>query len=42
MTSSVRPVDILLVEDDPGDQLITREAFEHNKIKNTLHVARRH
>ena len=23
----------------PGDELITREAFEHNKIKNTLHVA---
>jgi CheY-like chemotaxis protein len=35
-----RAIDILLVEDDPGDELITREAFEHNKIKNTLHVAR--
>jgi hypothetical protein len=23
----------------PGDQLITREAFEHNKIKNNPHVA---
>jgi CheY-like chemotaxis protein len=33
-------VDILLVEDDPGDELITREAFADNKIKNTLHVAR--
>ncbi len=33
-------INILLVEDDPGDELITREAFEHNKIKNTLHVAR--
>ena len=31
---------LLLIEDDPGDELITREAFEHNKIKNTLHVAR--
>ncbi len=40
MTSSEgRPVAVLLVEDDPGDQLITREAFEHNKIRNTLHVA---
>ena len=40
MTSSEgRPVVVLLVEDDPGDQLITREAFEHNKIRNTLHVA---
>ncbi len=35
-----RAIDILLVEDDPGDELITREAFEHNKIKNNLHVAR--
>jgi CheY-like chemotaxis protein len=30
---------ILLVEDDAGDELITREAFEHNKIKNNLYVA---
>lgn len=35
-----RIIDILLVEDDPGDELITREAFQDNKIKNTLHVAR--
>ena len=40
MTDDARVIDILLVEDDPGDELITREAFEHNKIKNTLHVAR--
>ncbi|KZS64849.1 two-component system response regulator [Mycobacterium kansasii] len=40
MTSAGRPIDILLVEDDPGDELITREAFEHNKVKNRLHVAR--
>ncbi|HWS91432.1 MAG TPA: response regulator [Mycobacterium sp.] len=39
MTSAGRPIDILLVEDDPGDELVTREAFEHNKIKNRLHVA---
>jgi CheY-like chemotaxis protein len=31
-------VDVLLVEDDPGDVLMTREAFEHFKIHNTLHV----
>ncbi len=31
-------VDVLLVEDDPGDVLMTREAFEHHKIRNTLHV----
>ncbi|MEV6562912.1 response regulator [Nocardia sp. NPDC051756] len=34
-----QPIDILLVEDDPGDELMTREAFEDNKIGNTLHVA---
>lgn len=39
MTSPSRPIDVLLIEDDPGDELITREAFEHNKISNTLHVA---
>ena len=41
MLNSTRtePIEILLVEDDPGDELITREAFEHNKINNNLHVA---
>jgi len=31
-------IDILLVEDDEGDVLMTREAFEHYKIRNRLHV----
>jgi CheY-like chemotaxis protein len=31
-------VDVLLVEDDPGDILMTREAFGHYKIRNELHV----
>ncbi|MEY8017811.1 response regulator [Mycobacterium servetii] len=39
MTSAGRAIEILLVEDDPGDELITREAFEHNKLKNNLNVA---
>jgi CheY-like chemotaxis protein len=39
MTPAGRAIDVLLVEDDPGDVLITREVFEHNKIMNTLHVA---
>ena len=39
MALAGRPIDVLLVEDDPGDELITREAFEHNKIKNTLYAA---
>ena len=34
------PIEVLLVEDDPGDELMTREAFEDNKIRNRLHVAR--
>ncbi|GGS65651.1 two-component system response regulator [Planobispora rosea] len=33
-----RWIDVLLVEDDPGDVLLTREAFELNKVKNKLHV----
>ena len=34
----LRPVDVLLVEDDEGDILMTREAFEFYKIRNPLHV----
>ncbi|HEU5419234.1 MAG TPA: response regulator [Streptosporangiaceae bacterium] len=33
-----RAVDVLLVEDDEGDVLMTREAFAHFKIRNPLHV----
>jgi CheY-like chemotaxis protein len=40
MSAPVQPVEVLLVEDDPGDELITREAFADNKIGNTLHVVR--
>jgi CheY-like chemotaxis protein len=32
------PIDVLLVEDDAGDVLLIREAFEHNKVHNTLVV----
>ncbi|MEU0436214.1 response regulator [Streptomyces sp. NPDC006290] len=39
-TPAGTPIDVLLVEDDPGDELMTREAFEDNKIGNTLHVVR--
>jgi CheY-like chemotaxis protein len=31
-------IDVLLVEDDPGDVLMTREAFELSPISSTLHV----
>ena len=30
-------IDVLLVEDDPGDVLLIREAFEDNKVRNRLH-----
>jgi CheY-like chemotaxis protein len=40
MPSEVQPIEVLLVEDDPGDELMTREAFEENKVRNNLHVAR--
>ena len=33
-----REIDVLLVEDDPGDVLMTKEAFEDYKVKNQLHV----
>ncbi len=31
-------IDVLLVEDDEGDVLMTKEAFEYHKISNRLHV----
>ena len=40
MMVATRPLDVLLVEDDPGDELITREAFEQGAVTSTLHVAR--
>ncbi|HEV2856155.1 MAG TPA: response regulator [Thermoanaerobaculia bacterium] len=33
-----RPIEILLVEDNPGDVRLTREALKEGKIKNNLHV----
>lgn len=35
----VRPIEILLVEDNPGDADLAREALEESKMKNILHVA---
>ena len=36
----VQPVDILLVEDNPGDVRLTREALSEAKVHNALSVAR--
>jgi CheY-like chemotaxis protein len=33
-----RQIEVLLVEDDPGDVLMTKEAFEDYKLSNQLHV----
>ena len=38
---SIEPTDIievLLVEDDPGDVLLIEEAFEFNKVRNNLNI----
>lgn len=36
--SDPKTIDVLLVEDDPGDVLMTREAFAENKVANRLAV----
>ena len=33
-----KAIDVLLVEDDPGDVLMTQEAFSDNKLRNRLWV----
>ncbi|MDQ7839300.1 MAG: response regulator [Thermodesulfobacteriota bacterium] len=34
-----KPIEILLVEDSPGDVRLTREALKESKVRNNLHVA---
>lgn len=36
----MRPIEILLVEDNPGDVILTEEAFSSAKIWNNIHVVR--
>jgi chemotaxis family two-component system response regulator Rcp1 len=38
-TTFGKPVEILLVEDNPGDVDLAREALENSKIRNHLSVA---
>jgi two-component system, chemotaxis family, response regulator Rcp1 len=33
-----KPIEILMVEDNPGDVRLTREALKHGKVSNTMHV----
>ena len=35
-----RPIEILLVDDNPGDVRLTLEALRDGKVQNTLHVVR--
>jgi chemotaxis family two-component system response regulator Rcp1 len=36
---SIRPIEILLVEDNPGDVRLTVEALKEGKVRNNLSVA---
>jgi CheY-like chemotaxis protein len=37
---STEAIDILLVEDSPGDILLTQEAFQQAKVRHKLHITR--
>ena len=37
MTDGRSPIDILLVEDNPGDERLTREALREGKVYHNLH-----
>ena len=38
--SSLKPIEILLVEDNAADVRLTEEALREGKVRNNLHVAR--
>src|SRR5215213_2202854 len=38
MTTKLKAIDILLVEDNPGDVRLTQEALLDAKVRNSLHV----
>jgi len=40
VTKGSRPVEILLVEDNPGDERLTREALKEGKVYSNLHWAK--
>jgi two-component system, chemotaxis family, response regulator Rcp1 len=39
MEGSIAPIVVLLVEDNPGDVRLTREALSDAKVHNNMHVA---
>jgi CheY-like chemotaxis protein len=34
-----QPIEILMVEDNPGDVRLTQEAFREAKVRNNIHIA---
>jgi CheY-like chemotaxis protein len=38
MSEGAHSIEVLLVEDDPGDVLLTKEAFADNKVRNNLNI----
>ncbi len=40
MLHNTRPIEILMIEDNPGDVRLTQEALKENKMYNRLHVVR--
>lgn len=38
LIKSLRPIEILLVEDSPTDALLAKEALELSKLRNSLHM----
>ncbi|HYE99933.1 MAG TPA: response regulator [Planctomycetota bacterium] len=38
MNAIGKPIEILLVEDNPGDVRLTREVLKETKVRNALHV----
>jgi two-component system, chemotaxis family, response regulator Rcp1 len=37
-STDLRPIEILLIEDNPGDVDLTKEALQEAKVRNRLHV----
>jgi two-component system, chemotaxis family, response regulator Rcp1 len=37
---TIKPIEILLVEDSPGDARLTREAFKDSRVLNNLHLVK--
>ncbi len=36
MKTNLKPITILMADDDPEDRQLTKEAFEENRLKNDL------